>query len=383
MLFADIPGLSETKTKIVQAIKNNHLAHALLFHGPEGSASLQLALALATYLHCTNPGEEDACGQCPSCQKMSKLIHPDMNFAFPMPGEQKDEEEEKKEKKIDFNASFRKFAIEMPYGNVSDWIYANNFEKRQLNISRGAARLIIKTLSLKSFEGGYKIMLIWGVEYMNPTSANALLKIIEEPPAKTLFMLVTSRPEQLLTTILSRTQKIVVRAFTDAEVMAHLVASEKCSREMATQITNLSDGNMREAYRMVIAAEDQYTGLVRDWMRACYSVDINAIFSYVERIIEKDKESLKSLLLAAINIVREVMLDRATVSELMRSADSERDFIHKLGKNVLDEDKLQLLYVAFNEAHYHLARNGNPKIIFTDLSFKLARIMKSNLAATA
>lgn len=383
MLFADIPGLSETKTKIVQAIKNNHLAHALLFHGPEGSASLQLALALATYLHCANPGEDDACGQCPSCQKMSKLVHPDMNFAFPMPGEQKDEEEEKKEKKIDFNASFRKFAIDMPYGNVSDWIYANNFEKRQLNISRGAARQIIKTLSLKSFEGGYKIMLIWGAEYMNPTSANALLKIIEEPPAKTLFMLVTSRPEQLLTTILSRTQKIVVRAFSDSEVMAHLVASEKCSREMATQITNLSDGNMREAYRMVIAAEDQFTGLVRDWMRACYSVDINAVFSYVERIIEKDKESLKSLLLAAINIVREVMLDRATASELMRSADSERDFIHKLGKNVLDEDKLQLVYVAFNDAHYHLERNGNPKIIFTDLSFKLARIMKSNLAATA
>jgi DNA polymerase III subunit delta' len=382
MLFADIPGLAETKDKIVQAVKNNHLAHALLFHGPEGSASLQLALALATYLHCANPGETDACGQCPSCQKMSKLVHPDMNFAFPMPGEQKDDDEEKKEKKVDYNASFRTFATTRPYGNVSDWIYQNGFEKKQLNISRGAARQIIKTLSLKSFEGGFKIMLIWAPEYMHPSAANALLKIIEEPPAKTLFFLVTAQPEQLLTTILSRTQKIVVRAFSDAEVMTHLVASDLCTREMATQITNLADGNMREAYRMVDAEEDQYTGLVRDWMRACYSVDINAVFSFVERIVEKDKESLKSLLLSGINIVREVMLDKSIATELMRSADSERDFIHKLGKNVLDEEKLQAMYQAFNEAHYHLERNANAKILFADLSFRLARIMKSNLAAT-
>jgi DNA polymerase-3 subunit delta' len=152
---------------------------------------------------------------------------------------------------------------------------------------------------------------------------------------------------------------------------------------MAVQITNLADGNMREAYRMVNEEEDQYTGIVRDWLRACYSVDINAIFAFVEKIVEKDKESQKSLLLSGINIVREVMLDKSTVGELMRSADTERDFIHKLGKNVLDGEKLQSVYSSFNEAHYHLERNANAKILFADLSFQLARIMKSNLAATA
>lgn len=383
MLFADIPGLPETKEKIIQGVKNNHLAHALLFHGPEGSANLQMALALATFLHCESPGETDACGQCPACQKMSKLVHPDMNFAFPMAGEAKDDDEEKKDKKVDLNAAFRNFAITRPYGNISDWIYQNGFEKKQLNISKGAAKQIIKTLSLKSFEGGFKIMLIWAAEYMNPTSANALLKIIEEPPPKTLFLLVTSQPEQLLTTILSRTQKVVVRAFMDSEVMEHLVSEGLTSREMATQITHLADGNMREAYRMVDEEEDQYTGLVRDWMRVCYSLDINAMFGFVDRFTEKDKEAQKSLLLSGINIVREVLLDRSKASELMRSAESERDFIHRLGKNVLDEEKLQKLYLIFNEAYYHLERNANAKILFSDISFQVARIMKLNPTVAA
>jgi len=376
MLFSSIPGLGEVKEKIIQAVKTNHLAHALLFHGPEGSSNLRMALALATYLHCQNPGEEDSCGQCPSCQKMAKLIHPDMNFAFPMPGESKDDEDPNKEKKVDFTASFRNFAIKDPYGNISDWIYLNSFEKKQLNISRGAGRQIIKTLSLKSFEGGYKIMLIWAPEYMHVTSANSLLKILEEPPEKTVFLLVTSQPERLLTTILSRTQKIMVRAFTDEEVMSHLLFGGLCSREAAVQIAPLADGNMREAYRMVDQVEDENTVLIRDWFRACFLLDINVIFEFVEKFSGKDKEAQKSLLLSAINVIREVMLDKSKATELMRSVESDRDFIHKLGVNVLNEDKLSGIYMALNESYYHLERNASAKILYADLSFRIYRIMK-------
>jgi len=376
MLFSSIPGLGEVKEKIIQAVKTNHLAHALLFHGPEGSPNLRMALALATYLHCQNSGEEDSCGQCPSCQKMAKLIHPDMNFAFPMPGESKDDEDPNKEKKVDFTASFRNFAIKDPYGNISDWIYLNSFEKKQLNISRGAGRQIIKTLSLKSFEGGYKIMLIWAPEYMHVTSANSLLKILEEPPEKTVFLLVTSQPERLLTTILSRTQKIMVRAFTDEEVMSHLLSDGLCSREAAVQIAPLADGNMREAYRMVDQVEDENTVLIRDWFRACFLLDINVIFEFVEKFSGKDKEAQKSLLLSAINVIREVMLDKSKATELMRSVESDRDFIHKLGVNVLNEDKLSGIYMALNESYYHLERNASAKILYADLSFRIYRIMK-------
>lgn len=379
MLFSSIPGLEEVKEKIIQAIQNNHLAHALLFHGPEGSAGLQMALAMTSYLLCANPGQSDACGACPSCMKMKKLIHPDLNFVFPMPGENKEKDTEEEGKKVDFVSSFRSFVQNTTYGNISDWIYANSFEKKQLNISKGAARTIIKTLSLKSFEGGYKIMLIWAPEYMNVQSANSLLKILEEPPEKTLFILVTSKPEQLLTTILSRTQKVMVRAFSDEEVKSHLIAEELCSREAAVQIAPLADGNMREAYRLVDQVEDENTSLVRDWMRECFTVNITNIFEKVDAIAAKDKESQKAFLLSGINVLREVMLDKSQLPNLMRSDERDRDFIHKLGANVLNEEKLAQAYTIFNQAYYHLERNANAKILYADLSFQLTRIMKPNL----
>ncbi|MDO9551324.1 ATP-binding protein [Rhodonellum sp.] len=378
MLFSSIPGLEETKEKIIQAVKDNHLAHALLFHGQEGSPNLKMALALSTYLHCAQPGENDACGICPACQKMAKLIHPDMNFVFPMPGEGKEsgEEDKEKEKKTDFVGSFRKFALESPYGNVSDWIHHNDIEKKQLNISKGAARQIIKTISLKSFEGGYKIMLIWAPEYLHPSAANSLLKVLEEPPQKTLFLLVTTQPEQLLTTILSRTQKIMVRGFSDDEVRDHLLTEGLCSKEGADQVTQLADGNMREAYRLVDEVRDENTSFVRDWFRLCFSLKINEIFKHAEIFSASDKESQKAYLLSGLNVIREVLLKKAQLDSLMRSASEDRDFIEKLGVNVLDEIKMSKIYEVLNEAHYHLERNANAKILFAELSFRLYNIMK-------
>ncbi|UJP65256.1 DNA polymerase III subunit [Mongoliitalea daihaiensis] len=382
MLFSSIPGLPEVKQKILQAVKNDHLAHALLFHGPEGSPKLSMALALATYLHCENPQEEDACGICPSCQRMGKLIHPDTNFAIPVPGTKDDEDSNgSKTEKVDYIASFRTFVQQYPYGNVSDWIYHNNIEKKQLNISKAAAKQIIQTLSLKSFEGGFKVMLIWCPEFLNTSSANALLKIIEEPPAKTLFFLVTSHPDRLLTTILSRTQKIMIRAFSDEEIKTHLVRTELCSTEVAVQIAPLADGNMREAYHLVHDMKDANTALIRDWFRACFSLDINVIFKFTENFGSTDKEGQKSILLTGINVLREVLLDKSDVIDLRRSSEDDRDFIHKLGEFVLTEEKIMKMYTLLNEAHYHIERNANVKIMFADLSFQLARIMRAKSTA--
>ena len=177
MQFAAIPGLPETKEKLLNAVKLNHLAHALLFHGPEGSANLTLALALASYLYCEAKTETDSCGTCGSCQRMNKLILPDLNFAFPVVASSKEEDgdEDGKDEKTDLLGNWRKFVLGQPYGNIHDFIYFNGFEKKQLNITKAAARKMIQTLSLMSFEGGYKIMLIWAPEYLHPSAANALL----------------------------------------------------------------------------------------------------------------------------------------------------------------------------------------------------------------
>ena len=380
MQFAAIPGLPETKEKLLNAVKLNHLAHALLFHGPEGSANLTLALALASYLYCEQKSETDSCGTCGSCQRMNKLILPDLNFAFPVVASSKEEdgEEEGKDEKSDLLGNWRKFVLGQPYGNVHDFIYFNGFEKKQLNITKAAARKMIQTLSLMSFEGGYKIMLIWAPEYLHPSAANALLKIIEEPPAKTLFLLVTSQADQLLTTILSRTQKILVRAFTDEEVSSHLVDSELCDSKAAAQIAMLADGNLRAAYRLIDQVEDQTVRQLRDWFRLCATKNLKELFLLSEDFHKADKESQKSLMLAGLNVTREILLKNLDLDHLLRTTDEDRTFINNISKKMLTEEHAEKLYQTFNAAHYHLERNGNAKMIFTDLSMEILLMMSKN-----
>jgi DNA polymerase-3 subunit delta' len=380
MQFAAIPGLPETKEKLLNAVKLNHLAHALLFHGPEGSANLTLALALASYLYCEQKSETDSCGTCGSCQRMNKLILPDLNFAFPVVASSKEDDgdEDGKEEKTDLLGNWRKFVLGQPYGNVHDFIYFNGFEKKQLNITKAAARKMIQTLSLMSFEGGYKIMLIWAPEYLHPSAANALLKIIEEPPAKTLFLLVTSQADQLLTTILSRTQKILVRAFSDEEVSSHLVDSGLCDSKAAAQIAMLADGNLRAAYRLIDQVEDQTVRQLRDWFRLCATKNLKELFLLSEDFHKADKESQKSLMLAGLNVTREILLKNLDLDHLLRTTDEDRTFINNISKKMLTEEHAEKLYQTFNAAHYHLERNGNAKMIFTDLSMEILLMMSKN-----
>lgn len=379
MLFSSIPGLGDTKEKLINAIRNDHLAHALLFHGKEGSANLSLALALATYVNCKNPGESDACGKCPSCLKMEKLIHPDVNFAIPLPALAKKkgkEKEEGEDGKVDYLSSWRSFVREKTYGNFQDW-NAHLGINKPLSISKSAAKEIVKTLSLKSFEGGYKMMLIWAPETMNLSSANALLKILEEPPARTLFLMVSQQNENLLTTILSRTQKIHVRNFSDDEIQNFLVKSGLSNTVAAQQIAPLADGNMREALLLSQNVEDKNTLLFRDWLRDCYAVDISSLLQFSEQVSASGKEAQKSLILTGVNVIRESLLNRAQLPDLMRTNDTDREFIVKFSSTVLNDEKLTKIYTLLNDAHYHLERNANSKILFLDLAFSLAKIIKS------
>lgn len=375
MLFSSIPGLAETKQKLIQASRQDHLAHALLFHGPEGSAVLPMALALANYINCEAPTPEDACGECPSCQKTGKLIHPDLNFSFPLPGSLVKDGEDDAKKKVDVLKPWRSFVLERPYGNLHDWISHSTFDK-QLNISKGAAKQIIQTLSLKSFEGGYKTMLIWCPELMHVTAANALLKILEEPPEKTLFLMVSHHPEQLLTTILSRTQKVLVRGFTDEEIKTHLIESNICNQALADQLAPLADGSMREAFRLADEIQDENTARFRDWLRNCFSLNINQLATLTEEFSSYSKESQKSLMLTGLNILRECLLNKSQLPQLMRTPDMDREFIGNLATNVLTENKILRLYDLLGNAHYHLERNANAKILFTDLSFSMSKVIK-------
>lgn len=382
MQFAHIPGIQKTKDRLVQAVHNNHLAHALLFHGPEGSASLALPLALATYLTCQNRTENDSCGTCSSCLRMEKLLLPDLSFVFPRVSLTKEEKKIEDQINKQLLANFREFCSKQPYGTIQDFIHLNKFEKKQINISVGEARKMIQSLSLTSFEGGYKLVLLWGVEYLGKESSNALLKILEEPQAGTFFFLVTSHPDQLLTTILSRTQKIHVPAFQDHEIQEYLIQSGNCDSPAATQISMLADGNLRTALQLVNNVKDQQVIWIRDWFRLCGGKEIHKILVLAESFSKKNLDFQKSIFQTGMQVAREILLCRFSLDQLLRTQDEERVFIQNISTKVLDEEAAAILYQQFNDALYHLGRNGNSKMIFTDLSIEIWNLLDSYAKAS-
>src|SRR6478609_1835336 len=216
MTFSSIPGLDEVKKQLTGSVQSNHIAHALLFAGKPGALSLPLALAFANYLHCQNKNGNDACGTCAACSKSLKYIHPDTSFVFPLGNVKGDKDEDRF--KAEILKSWRQFLLEQPFGNLNDWANFYGGEDKQAIISREESREIIKTLSLKPFESPVKVMIIWQPELMHPSAANGILKILEEPPPHTYFILVTNAVDRLLPTIISRTQIVTVPLLFDEEV---------------------------------------------------------------------------------------------------------------------------------------------------------------------
>ena len=210
MRFSDIPGLEDEKKRLIESFKSNTIHHAMLFIGQRGSANLSLALAFSSYINCENRSENDSCGKCPSCIKMDKLIHPDVNYVFPVAPTPKINKEVISDKFIE---SWRSTVIESPYLNVDDWFEVYGFENKQPNISKDEVRNLVKKLTFKPFESSFKINIIWLPEYLNISTSNAILKILEEPPGNTLFFLVTNNDQKLISTIKSRVQAFKIKRF--------------------------------------------------------------------------------------------------------------------------------------------------------------------------
>ena len=218
MRFSEIPGLDDEKKILINSYNSNTIHHAMLFIGQKGSANLSLALAFATYINCQNRNT-DSCGECPSCSKMDKLIHPDVNFVFPVAPTPKINKEVISDK---FIHSWRSSVIESPYITVEDWFEIYGFENKQPNISKDEVRNLVKKLSLKPFESVFKINILWLPEYLHLSTSNAMLKILEEPPGNTLFFIVTNNDQKLISTIKSRVQSFKVKRFLDEDMKKYL-----------------------------------------------------------------------------------------------------------------------------------------------------------------
>ncbi len=371
MKFSSIPGLRDTKSLLTEAVRNSHTAHAQLFVGADGALNLPLALAYATYLHCQNRGEQDACGVCPACSKNLKFIHPDTHFVFPLSNIRGDKDEERF--KAEITKSWRSFLLEQPYGNLDDWTTFYGGEDKQALISREESREIIKTLSFKPFESPYKVMIIWQPELMHPSAANGILKILEEPAAHTYFLLVSNAADRLLPTILSRTQIISIPLLDDAEVELHL-AEQGISQAKARKIAHFAEGNLNLALKSVDSLEDDNAARFIEWMRACFRKSYGALVTQAENYHALDKLSQKNMLAYGMNILRETLLALSGANAISRLQGEELKFVQDFSK-IMNVEKIDKSFVLMNDASYHMERNGSSKMIFLDLSLKLTKII--------
>lgn len=375
MKFSQIAGHKEIIGKLIHSVKEERVSHAQLFAGPEGCGNLGLALAYATYISCENRTDNDSCGVCKSCAKYEKLIHPDLHFVFPVV---------KGKKATDpvsdnYIEEWREFVKKSPYFTLNNWLDSIEVGNAQGMIFASEASEIIKKLNLKTFESDFKIMIIWLPEKMHQSSANKLLKMIEEPPEKTLFLLVSEEPDKVIPTILSRCQLVKIRSFNDMEIEKYLITRYNLSGEKATDISRVSNGNITRAIELCENEDSSLANFIRfkSLMRFAWKRDIISLINWSEEIAATGREAQKNFITFSLRLFREnlmLSLDQLK-NNLVFLTGEEADFSGKFHPFINSENICQLTE-EFNLVHSHIEANGNPKIIFLDLSLKVARLIK-------
>lgn len=372
MNFQNIVGLETTKLALINSVKSSHIAHAQLFVGKNGSANLGLALCYAQYVNCEQKSADDSCGQCSSCLQYKKVVHPDMHFVFPMASLEKVDKENLKAHLIKF---FRKFVLDHPYSGIQDWGHFVGAENKQFSIPVDEGRGIIHAIALKPFQGEYKIVLIWMAEFMNIQTANSILKVLEEPPAKTIFLLIANDYEKLLPTIISRCQMVYIPSFTDSEIVKHLVLNKICDEKIANQISKISDGNMGRALQLALDEPDDSLEIFKFWMRLCFGHKYAELITFCEDLSKKGRENQKNLLLYSLQIVRDALMSKLDLFEIIKQDQNETSFVQNFGKSI-NQDSVEKMYDILNVTYQHIERNGNPKIVFLDTSILIAQLFE-------
>lgn len=389
MKFSDIVGQQALKQRLKRTVTENRVSHAQLFLGPEGSGKLAMALAYAQYINCRKRTADDSCGECPSCRKYSRLIHPDLHFIYPI--NKTKEVDDNKIYSTDFIAPWREF---LPgshyYVTLPEWYEKIGIEKKQGLINADDADTINRTLAYKAYEAEYKVMIIWMVEKMNITSANKLLKNLEEPPDKTLFILIAENQEQIIATIRSRAQLVKFTRLSDSEISSGLVNGFELSQNNANSIARLADGSYTRALMLAgktgsgsvtPESEREKFTIFREWMRRCFTIakDLKEYDKLLETIplllLDGSREKQKEFLSYSLDMFRICLQYNVGNQHLVRLEGDELAFVKNFSafihpRNIAKFDE------EFNRAIFHIERNANANIVLTDLSHLIARILK-------
>lgn len=360
---------------------SERVPHALMIAGPEGNGNLSLALALAQFIQCENKQQDDSCGECSSCMKNQKFVHPDLHFTFPVVPKKSGEPPISN----DYITEWRNALASNPYMNVNEWLQSIEAENRQGNITVRECHQIIHGMSMKTYESPYKIQIIWLAEFLKE-AGNTLLKVIEEPPANTIFILIVENVELILNTIISRTQLVKVNAIEDADIKAALLQRFDIDESSAMRIARISDGNYNAALNYANGEENANDKLLHRWLVCCFNLKLknsaaNAgnLMEWVEEISKIGRENQKIFLKYALFFLRECNLISITgASEKLEG--EELKFATNLAAK-LDVGQLETLSKLLTQLHYHIERNGNPKILFVSNSFRIASVFKNEAVA--
>ncbi|MDD4198622.1 MAG: DNA polymerase III subunit delta' [Paludibacter sp.] len=384
MLFSQILGQETIKERLIRTVSEQRIPHAQLFRGPEGVGKLALAIAYAQYICCENKKEHDSCGVCPSCVKYAKLAHPDLHLVFPVI-------KPKDTKTVvcdDFVADFREMVIESPYFGVNEWFLKISGDAKQGVIYANESQEIIRKLSLKTYESEYKVMIIWLPERMNRDCANKLLKILEEPPEKTVFLLVSNHPDEIIPTILSRTQHINIPPLKTDDIVTALLTNPEIeiTPPDAMNIARIANGSYLKALNLLKEGDEQKQNFDRfvHVMRLAWQVgnrkdyaSLKSLRKWADEMALSSigRERQKGFLAYAQHMVRENYILNLRETELTYLSQSESDFSTNFSR-FIHERNVEDLMAEFALAERHIEQNVNAKMVFFDLVLKIIMLLK-------
>jgi DNA polymerase-3 subunit delta' len=374
MFFQDIAGQHYIKNKLAETVKTGRISHAQLFLGPEGCGSLPMAVAYAMYLSCLNRGDNDSCGICSSCTKYNKLIHPDLHFVFPVNSGKKELQHPVSD---DYIAEWREMFLQNPYFIENDWYEFIGIENKQGFIGKDESQQIIRKLNLKAFESDHKIMIIWLPERMNQSAANKLLKMIEEPPDETFFIMVSESAQNILPTIISRLQVVKFSKISDEDMKTALIKKFELPENKLDNLVHLANGNFHKVLEIINSSEeimlflDKFASL----MRIAYQKRIPDLVSLVDELHELGREKLKRFLDYSLKMIRENYVVNFKREEMVYLSDEERAFSEKFHPYVHRKNAHDI-YNLFNQASADIESNAYSKIILLDIGLQLFKLLK-------
>ena len=368
MFFRDIIGQEEIKRQLIKNVQENKIAHAQLFCGGEGVGKLPLAIAYARYISCFNPSEKDACGKCANCIKFNNLAHPDLHFIFPVV-------KKKSSKDVvsdDYIAEWRELIAKTPYFNLPAWLEEMGAENQQAQIYVKESNEIIRKLSLKSSQGGYKIIIIWLPEKMNQECSNKLLKLLEEPAEQTVFLLVSEEPDMLLTTIQSRTQRINLKGIDEKDLKEVLINIHGLQEQDAINIAHQSEGNFLKAIESISLNEENklFFDLFVALMRLSYQRKIKEMKAWSEKVATMGREKQKHFLSYCQRMIRENFIYNFHNRSITYLGNEEEAFSTRFAP-FINEQNVREIMNELNEAQRHIEQNVNAKMVFFDFSLKM------------